>query len=137
MNPALTPDQTFPISNILTRLPSQLGPLPTSRSGQEVDLGKVPSAQSILKYLPAEANQTYLVYTKVQKLSKNHNIPFGYFNQTTWRPQRNPYMPLIALSRNLWDSNQFYISTGPDPVWVDLVVNNLDEGSHPFHLVSL
>ena len=30
---------------------------------------------------------------------------------------------------------QLSISTGPDPVRADLIVNNLDEGLHPFHLV--
>lgn len=27
------------------------------------------------------------------------------------------------------------VSTGQEGGWVDLVVNNLDEGAHPFHLV--
>lgn len=70
-------------------------------------------------------------------MARNHNSPFGYFNQTSWRPQQDPPIPLSALARANWDENQFRISTGPDPVWVDLVVNNLDEGPHPFHLVSL
>lgn len=69
-------------------------------------------------------------------MARNHNIPFGYFNHTTWKVQADPPSPLIALPQNEWDSNQFAFRTGPDPEWVDLVVNNLDEGPHPFHLVG-
>jgi hypothetical protein len=68
-------------------------------------------------------------------MARYSNKPFGYINQTTWKPQDNPPAPLISLPRTKWDKNQFRITTGPDPVWIDLVINNLDEGSHPFHLV--
>ncbi|KAF4231885.1 hypothetical protein CNMCM8980_001414 [Aspergillus fumigatiaffinis] len=83
---------------------------------------------------PQAANQTHVVYTKIQKLSKNHNVPYAFFNRTSWKPQSNPSTPLLYLPRDKWDDNQLSIDTGLDPVWVDLVVNNLDEGSHPFHL---
>ena len=69
-------------------------------------------------------------------MAEFHNSPLGYFNQTTWKLQQDPPAPLIALPRAKWDKGQFAVTTGPDPVWVDLVVNNLDEGPHPFHLVS-
>lgn len=78
----------------------------------------------------------HVVYTKIQKMARNHNIPEGYFNQTTWKPQSDPPVPLIGLPRERWDSNQLALSTGPEAAWVDFVVNNLDEGPHPFHLVS-
>jgi hypothetical protein len=68
-------------------------------------------------------------------MARNKNVPFGYFNHTSWRPQADPPFPLIALHPREWDKNQFSISTGMKPVWVDFVVNNLDEGPHPFHLV--
>lgn len=76
------------------------------------------------------------MYTKIQELSKNHNVPYAFFNRTSWKPQSNPSTPLLYLPRDEWDENQLSISTGLDPVWVDLVVNNLDEGAHPFHLVD-
>jgi hypothetical protein len=69
-------------------------------------------------------------------MARNHNIPEGYFNQTTWKPQSSPPVPLIGLPRERWDSNQLALSTGLEAAWVDFVVNNLDEGPHPFHLVS-
>lgn len=98
-------------------------------------LETVPSSRAILSSLPKHANQTYVVYTKIQKLTKNHNIPYAFFNRTSWKPQSNLSTPLIYLPRDRWDENQLSITTGPAPMWVDLVVNNLDEGSRPFHLV--
>lgn len=70
-------------------------------------------------------------------MARNENSPAGYFNQTSFRHQSDPPYPLLALPRRQWDSNQFSFSTGPKPVWIDLVVNNLDEGGHPFHLVCI
>lgn len=98
---------------------------------------QIPSAASILRDLPEKADQKHVVYTKIQKKSMNHNIPQGFFNQTVWKPQQSPRAPLISLPRSQWDNNQLAISTGPEPMWVDLVVNNLDEGPHPFHLVRI
>ena len=138
MNPALTPEQSFLINykNSPT-LQGQETSISMPSIGGRIDLDYVSSAQSVLDTLPFRANQTHVVYTKIQKLARNRNVPLGYFNQTSWEPQQEPRIPLISLARNRWDSNQFAISTGLDPVWVDLVVNNLDEGAHPFHLVSV
>ncbi|KAJ5491343.1 hypothetical protein N7539_002910 [Penicillium diatomitis] len=133
INPALTPEQTFPIRyRPSTALDNSATQTPVIR--RSIHLDQVPSAPSILQHLPAKAQQTHVVYTKIQKLARNHNIPEGYFNQTTWQPQSEPPIPLIGLPREQWDSNQFAFSTGSEALWVDLVVNNLDEGPHPFHL---
>ncbi|KAJ5131343.1 CAZyme family AA1 [Penicillium bovifimosum] len=122
-NPALTPDQTFPIDH-----------RPSNITHHHLDLEEVPSAQSIIDAIPPKAEQTHVVYTKIQKLAQFSNKPFGYFNQTSWKPQQRPSAHLASLPRNEWDANQLAITTGHGPTWVDLVVNNLDEGSHPFHL---
>ncbi|KAJ5535332.1 hypothetical protein N7527_001586 [Penicillium freii] len=127
-NPALMPNQTFPIncrSDAVVRPPLK---------AHHLNIGEVPSAPSILRSIPPAAQQTHVVYTKVQKLARYSNKPFGYFNQTTWKPQQDPPVPLASIPRAKWDVNQFAITTGPEPVWIDLVINNLDEGSHPFHL---
>lgn len=83
--------------------------------------------------LPPVASQTILLYTKTQKLSINGNRPQGFVNRTTWAPQSSPPLPLISLLRSQWDINQLvpYI---PNGTWVDIIINNLDDGSHPFHL---
>ncbi|KAJ5351712.1 hypothetical protein N7452_000686 [Penicillium brevicompactum] len=132
-NPALTPDQTFsldPIPNSSSNVTTDHPP-----SINHLDIQEVPSTHSVLERLPLTAQQTHVVYTKIQKMARYSNKPFGYFNQTTWKPQKDPPGPLLYLPRSKWDKNQLSISTGPAPVWVDLVINNLDEGSHPFHLI--
>lgn len=103
---------------------------------RHIDIEKVPSASSVRAMIPPRAQQTHLVYTKVEKLSRLANIPHGFFNRTTWKVQSDPPYPLAGLPRKQWDDHQLAIATGPEPTWVDLVVNNLDEGAHPFHLVS-
>ncbi|CAI7589723.1 unnamed protein product [Penicillium crustosum] len=127
-NPVLTPDQTFPINY---RSDAVEGP---PLKAHHLNIGEAPSAPSILSSIPPTAQQTHMVYTKIQKMARYSNKPFGYFNQTTWRPQQDPPAPLASIPRAKWDVNQFAITTGLEPVWIDLVINNLDEGSHPFHL---
>lgn len=135
INPALTPDHTFPIHYRSASI-SSAAEAASPQVRKRINLEDVPSAPSILQDLPPKAQQTHVVYTKIQKMARNHNIPEGYFNQTTWKPQSDPPVPLIGLPRERWDSNQLALSTGPAAAWVDFVVNNLDEGPHPFHLVS-
>ncbi|OAX81172.1 hypothetical protein ACJ72_04491 [Emergomyces africanus] len=134
-NPALDSLQTFPIYNTNPNNVKKYISQPLSfQSTNHIDLAQISSTPSLLSSLPREAEQTYLIYTKISQMSKNRNMPFGYFNQTSWRPQSDPPYPLVALDSHLWDKNQFAISTGSKAAWVDLVVNNLDEGPHPFHL---
>ncbi|CAI7677495.1 unnamed protein product [Penicillium pancosmium] len=133
MNHALTPDQTFAIhySNTSKKVDDATS-IPIIRN--ELNLEKIPSSASVLAKLPEQADETHVVYTKIQKMARLRNMPYGFFNMTIWKPQSEPQVPLIALPRESWDSNQFSITTGPGPSWVDLVVNNLDEGPHPFHM---
>lgn len=107
----------------------------SSTKVHHLNIHEVPSPFSMRKQMPIVAQQTHVVYTKIQKMARYSNRPLGYLNQTTWSPQKDPPVPLISLPRKEWDINQFVIPTGPSPVWIDLVINNLDEGSHPFHMV--
>ncbi|KAJ5091272.1 hypothetical protein NUU61_006142 [Penicillium alfredii] len=132
INPALTPDQMIPINYETPSLSDAPETYPNVR--HHINIEEVPSAASLLQHLPIKAQQTHVVYTKIQKMARNHNVPFGYFNHTTWKPQKDPAVPLVSLPRGKWDENQFAFTTGPESAWVDLVVNNLDEGPHPFHL---
>src|SRR6266536_4695570 len=90
--------------------------------------------------LTDRADQILLLYARTEKLAKNANKPMGFINRTSWAPQSPPSLPLVALPRSSWDVNQL-VSFIPAPknqdeqgIWVDLVINNLDDGSHPFHL---
>lgn len=51
-------------------------------------------------------------------------------NRTSWKPQSPP---LLAQKRTAWNDDQF-VPLLPLNVDVDLVINNLDDGSHPVHL---
>jgi hypothetical protein len=53
-------------------------------------------------------------------------------NDTSWKVQESPPLPLLALDREQWDKNQLVPWTGKDPKWVDIVVNNIDFTGHPF-----
>ncbi|GAM33314.1 hypothetical protein TCE0_003f00125 [Talaromyces pinophilus] len=138
-NPALITHQSFPL--LQPQLSSESSP-PSSTIRDEsianteenmIDINNLPSTTTLLSHLPPKASQTHLVYAKVEKLSRLQNIPHGFFNRTTWSIQSDPPYPLLGLPRSQWDKNQLAISTGQEGGWVDFVVNNLDEGAHPFH----
>ncbi|CRG89470.1 L-ascorbate oxidase [Talaromyces islandicus] len=133
-NPSLKPKQSFPV----IKLPKHADEKSLVASDRDeirhINIEKIPSASSVRALIPPKAQQTHLVYTKVEKLSRLANIPHGFFNRTTWKVQSDPPYPLAGLARKQWDKHQLAITTGPEPEWVDLIVNNLDEGAHPFHL---
>lgn len=130
--------QRFPIDLSVTTDVSISTSMSTRDVSERVDLDSLVALTP--RKLPEQADMTMILYTATQKLSHLHNVPHGFINQTTWKPQQNPQSPLISLSREYWDQNQFVPNidvsafTGIDGPWVDLVVNNLDDGGHPFHL---
>ncbi|KAJ5921077.1 hypothetical protein N7466_009403 [Penicillium verhagenii] len=135
-NPALNPTQKFSINPDNNAYDQASYPVKTNDT--DLDIHKIPSPEHILALLEPHANLTEVVYSKTQKLSINHNVPFGFFNHTSWKPQSDPPAPLNRLPSDKWDKNQLSLFV-PDPenmgpVWVDLVVNNLDDTGHPFHL---
>lgn len=73
-----------------------------------------------------------MIYTAIKILNRLHQIPHGFVNHTTWIPQG---APLVSQDRSTWDTHQLVPWTGPEPVWVELTINNLDSNGHPFHLV--
>jgi FtsP/CotA-like multicopper oxidase with cupredoxin domain len=144
-NHALRPDQSFPVfqstgSASSTNNDDDLNETPIRLDADaHFDLA-LASAKASTEFrelsvqLPPTAEQTILLYTKTQKLSINANHPQGYMNRTSWIPQSPA---LISLPRSSWDGNQLipFIPTNvSDPIWVDIILNNLDDGSHPFHL---
>jgi FtsP/CotA-like multicopper oxidase with cupredoxin domain len=64
-------------------------------------------------------------------LSRFQNKPKGFVNNTSWEPQ-DP--PLLVTDRSLWDADQFVPYINSSTRDVDIVINNLDDGSHPIHL---
>lgn len=138
-NPALDSQgvQRFPILIAPTTpsIPSRTSTIDVTR---RTDLNTLTA--SISNQMPEKAVMTLVLYTATQKLSHLHNVPHGFMNETTWSPQGHPQLPLINLPREQWDANQFVPRidgsnfSGMKGPWVDLVVNNLDDGGHPFHL---
>lgn len=122
-NPALTAVQRFPInSGTLSR---HIAPADQSR----VNLLEAVSAAGDSVF-PDEINETMVIYTNTLKLAHRANVPHGYINQTSWE---EPATPLLETPRSSWDANQLVPSI-PLGAWVDLVINNVDDGGHPFHL---
>jgi hypothetical protein len=104
-----------------------------------------------------EPDETIILYVNTMKLRKYGELcsicdqprclrfhllglsPAGFINQTSWRPALN--RPLLGLSSKEqdaeeWGDDQLVVRLGKRTI-VDLVVNNLENGDHPFHLVRL
>jgi hypothetical protein len=139
-NNALTGTQHFPISstrNPLSRRGHSYAPSPATSKEGTFDLSTI-NGTALSFPLPVQANQTVLLYTKMEVLAHLGNVPAGFINRTSWAPQTAPLGPLISLPRSSWDKNQLVplvpMATDSEAIWVDIVVNNLDEKGHPFHL---
>lgn len=144
-NHALRPDQSFPVfpsandpsnasnENVADEQPISLNAETHFDLASASSSGASPS-RNLDFQLPQTAQQNILLYTKTQKLSINANHPQGFMNRTSWTPQSPA---LISLARTSWDENQLipFVPSNPlDPIWVDVILNNLDDGAHPFHL---
>jgi FtsP/CotA-like multicopper oxidase with cupredoxin domain len=126
-NPSLTTTQTFPV---------QLsGPITNNHGDnveEHVDLLQLTSLSAVA--FPAKPDLMLVLYTTTLKLARLSNVPHGFINHTTWIPQSPP---LISLPRESYDSHQLvphlpYNAT--EPTWIDIILNNLDDDDHPFHL---
>ncbi|KFG83051.1 Multicopper oxidase family protein [Metarhizium anisopliae] len=131
-NPALDPIHTFDFFPSRLRSRQEDGPpiLPPD-DGQHRDLATL-TAATPTDVLAPKAQETMVLYFKMQMLSRLQNRPMGFVNNTSWKPQ-NP--PLLATDRSLWDADQFipFINSSKTRD-VDIVINNLDDGTHPVHL---
>lgn len=102
-------------------------------SSSHLDLATLTATHEPAPIVTAEEEQTILFYVSTQKLAVHGNKPLGFVNHTVWQPQS---VPLLSQNRSSWDDNQLipFIGSGSKPTKVKLVINNLDDGSHPFHL---
>ncbi|EXJ72401.1 uncharacterized protein A1O5_04905 [Cladophialophora psammophila CBS 110553] len=136
-NPALNPLQTFPVK-IGTNSAYE-------RQVRQPELkyynlqAALPNSSSPIAW--SDAPLKFVLYTTTLKLARHHNIPMGFINHTSWSPQSPP---LISLAREQYDQNQLSphipfakdgdAIAGDAGGWVEVVINNLDDGGHPFHL---
>lgn len=137
-NPSLVSEQSFPVDLEFKSHPHSVRPRLEEQPLSHFDLQTAHSRRP--QPLLPEQPQQIMVYTTIMKLSKFNNIPKGFMNHTSWQPQSSPSLPLLYLSKTLWDENQLIPwikhsdDEGGESGWVDIVLNNLNEGGHPFHL---
>ncbi|RUS12865.1 Cupredoxin, partial [Endogone sp. FLAS-F59071] len=86
-------------------------------------------------YIPQsvpDADVQYVLDISFQTIAASH-INLGYINSTSWSPlMSNPTLFSANQGVSTFDPSQFIITLNSTQV-VELVLNNLDEGAHPFH----
>lgn len=128
-NPALTAAQLFPL--LLSNVNSDATQLEVA---PHYDLADLKSRHNLSpNTVPLKADRTIILYVTTMKLAKLSNVPHGFINYTTWEPQSPP---LISLARSRYNSHQLVpsISYQSPALWIDIILNNIDEDDHPFHL---
>lgn len=136
MNPALTLSQSFPIK--------------WTGGGEEqpaktVDLAELHGIERTLDIRPEQVEKAVL-YTTVQIKSAYHNQPVGSFNHSSWIPKDPTAEPMLALEPSQWSTAAKQLVKGTSfnvpkysqsgrSQWLQLVVNNVDDKGHPFHVV--
>jgi FtsP/CotA-like multicopper oxidase with cupredoxin domain len=128
-NLALSSSQTFPIRILDPKTSTEgLHDLP------HFDLDEARSHGHEEDTMPSTlADNVFVLYTTTLKLARLSNVPHGFMNHTSWEPQSPP---LISIPRSEYNSHQLVpeIPITSPPSWVDIVLNNLDDDNHPFHL---
>lgn len=96
---------------------------------------------------PERSIEKAVLYTAMQIRSSFNNRPVGIVNHSSWMVEDSKANPLLALDPKEWSKATkqpssiqtlqvpWYQHTGEDR-WIELVLNNMDETGHPFHLVS-
>ncbi|KAG6041121.1 hypothetical protein E4U41_005923 [Claviceps citrina] len=142
MNPALTRMQEFP----LMRWP-QPHSSKQRRDSREVEVTNVydlKNAQGHPSALNEAPTDTAVLYTSLGISAFKNDEPWGELNHTSWM-WKDPYAkPLLAIDREAWkhgteQANPLRTFKVPrfeagEERWLDLVVNNVDDRGHPFHL---
>jgi FtsP/CotA-like multicopper oxidase with cupredoxin domain len=136
-NQALRPTQQFPISSPSSRRIMHHAPSSKQNPRDWTTFINVAQSNGVdlsRDQLPREAEKTFVLYATMSYLAINSNRPKGYINHTTWTVSER-YTPLLALDRARWPSDPGpFIPTTDTAEWIDIVLNNMDDKGHPFHL---
>ena len=143
-NYALTPAQNFPLywspfSDTATMK------IDDDKVVDHLDLADVTGVPAAV---PREISQTAVFYANMEIRSALGDIPVGVINHTSWQSPDPLAEPIITLGPSKWPDKtsprpgqlQIHIPTfqplsgGSD--WIEVVINNVDDRGHPFHLVS-
>lgn len=102
----------------------------------EFDLFSLKPLQS--EPLPSP-DQQIMIYVNSMKKDHLGGIPYGFVNHTSWVPDPTEPLLLRDTGESLvsgWGKHQLVVTTDRKAASViELIINNLDEGPHPFHLV--
>ncbi|KAH8809441.1 laccase [Xylogone sp. PMI_703] len=148
-NFALTPKQSFPVlwnsgsskdtrrdessgTNLEPVVHFSLAKASGSPVMAGIDIAKKPVATSVL-------------YTKMSIRSASGLRPVGSVNHTSWIVVDPKAPPLLALDRSqwnqvtdqhspLWSLDVPWYHDSREDRWMELVLNNIDDKGHPFHL---
>jgi len=135
-NLALTAEQHFLITGDALSS-SHLGhrsPVAPSPSAlPKLNLATVAGEDLIGNEMPASVAQTLVLYSTISYLARYENRPKGFFNRTSWSVPHSG-LPLLAMSRGDWAEPSPFIPQVSTGAWIDVVLNNLDDKTHPFHL---
>ncbi|KAK8931870.1 Laccase-2 [Metarhizium anisopliae] len=147
MNPALTRMQSFSLSWI----PSAETEHQREGNPPKVEIYNIQNAEGLLipEDAPLRKNpvEIALLYTSLSINSFKNDEPWGELNHTSWTWKDPQAKPLLAIDRTEWENGteqanplrRFRVpryEAGEDR-WLDLVVNNVDDKGHPFHLVNI
>ncbi|OAQ85964.1 laccase IV [Purpureocillium lilacinum] len=143
-NPALTSKQLFPL---IWTDPSDAAFRRKQKTAvveiydlDNTEAPRIPDS-SMLRTDPVEVA---LLYTSLAINSFKNDEPWGELNHTSWVWKDPTAKPLLAMDNATWangtvqanpmrDFRVPWFETG-DERWLELVVNNVDDKGHPFHL---
>jgi len=130
-NLALTPEQEFVITGDVAA--SEYGSKPASLL-EDLDLAVAKGDRLPKDFIPEQVDQVLLLYSTISYLARYENRPKGFINHTSW-PRPSTDLPLLSTSREHWPSERApFIPQVTAGSWTDIVLNNLDDKTHPFHL---
>lgn len=145
VNPALDPVQSFPISWPVSESESSRDKRDDGTIAKQFDLHDA-QGESLQASSPVHTKPDNLavLYASLSIRSINNNHPTGDVNHTAWVLADPNAKPMLALDRADWGN----VTKQPSPIqlfkvpyfedggWMDLVINNMDDRGHPFHMVS-
>lgn len=138
-NMALTPTQQFaiapPMDNERAAPHEDAIVRPRALEVPWIDLSKTNGSAISPEEVAAQSDETILLYASISYLTQYEYRPKGFINHTSWSLSNSSDTPLLALDQTSWptDPDPFVVKTGRTE-WVDLVINNIDDKGHPFHL---
>ncbi|PWN47373.1 Cupredoxin, partial [Violaceomyces palustris] len=85
----------------------------------------------------SQGDRRVIVSVTMPKLEKHQLVPMSYMNRTTWRSGQVPLIKSFADDPSILpkeDADDQLVVVSHTARTIEVVVNNLDEAPHPFHL---